>query len=559
MIDCLLIGHNEMNFPEYETMIRKTGVNSGAYRDLNLVFIHIDGKPYTFADVFNRLFKNASNYKDFGPFGVGDVLHPAIAYLGTYLTRRGYRFDYINAFQWQQVELADKLRQHEVVTVAIITTFYVSVLPILEIVEFVRKHNDKAKIILGGPFVATQLKNEDPTTIDFLFNSIGADIYVNSSQGETTLTQIIAALKTNTSLLTVPNLYYKKGSKYIKTGVQIENNKLDDNMVDWSLFSGQVGHFATLRSVISCPFSCSFCGYPEHAGKYQTISVELLEQELDAIAAMGTVKSIAFVDDTFNVPPRRFEKILKMMIKNQYDFKWHAYYRCQFATDETVAMMKDSGCEGVYLGIESGSQEILDNMNKAVKVAKYKEGISLLNKYNILSHANFMVGFPGETDKTVQESVDLIEEYQPSFFRFQLWYCEPITPIWQQREKYGIKGSHFEWQHNTMDVTTAANIVDELFCTVKNSVWLQQYNLELFGFFRVLHRGMTLAQLTQFMQVFNEAIKDKLLSHHHDKEISYAKLKMLEAAYYGKMEPSVEQTPSNQEVLTAEFDFDFSG
>ena len=198
-------------------------------------------------------------------------------------------------------------------------------------------------------------------------------------------------------------------------------------------------------------------------------------------------------------------------------------------------------------------------MNKAVKIAKYREGIALLNKYDILSHANFMVGFPGETEKTVQESVDLIEEYQPSFFRFQLWYCEPITPIWQQREKYGIKGSHFEWQHNTMDVNTAANIVDELFCSVKNSVWLQQYNLELFGFFRVLHRGMTLAQLTQFLQVFNEAIKDKLLSHHHDKAISYAKLQMLEAAYYGKMEPAIEQVSLNQEVLTAEFDFDFSG
>ena len=84
-------------------------------------------------------------------------------------------------------------------------------------------------------------------------------------------------------------------------------------------------------------------------------------------------------------------------------------------------------------------------------------------------------------------------------------------------------------------------------------------DLELFGFFRVLHRGMTLAQLTQFLQVFNEAIKDKLLSHHHDKEISYAKLQMLEAAYYGKMEPAIEQVSLNQEVLTAEFDFDFSG
>ena len=554
MIDCLLIGHNEVAFPKYEKMLRKTGKNSGAYRDLNMVFINIGGKPHTFADVFNMLFRNDDCYEAFGPFGISDVLHPAIAYLGTYLNRRGHSFDYVNAFQWQKDELAKKLQQNDVRTVAILTTFYVSVFPILEIVEFIRKYNDKAKIILGGPFVSTQIRNEDAATVDFLFDSIGADIYVNSSQGETTLTRIIEALKNNTSLLTIPNLYYKDGSKHIKTDTQIENNQLYKNMVDWSLFS-HLGHFAALRSVISCPFSCAFCGYPEHAGKYQTVGVELIEKELDAIAAIGTVKSIYFVDDTFNVPPRRFKKILNMMIKNQYDFKWHAYYRCQFADDETVAMMKDSGCEGVYLGIESGSQEILDNMNKAVKVDRYKEGISLLNKYNIISHANFLIGFPGETDKTVQESVDFIDEYQPSFFRFQSWYCEPITPIWRQKEKYGIKGSHFEWKHNTMDAATAADIIDELFLSVNNSTWLQQYNLELFGFFRVLHRGMTLEQLTQFMQAFNDVVKEKLLLKQYDKEVSYAGLKTLEAAYYGQSEQFEEEVPSTSNILEAEFDF----
>jgi len=534
MIDCLFIGHNDMAFPEYKEIVQQMGINSGSYRDLNLNFIQIGKKPHTFVDVFNNLFRNHQNYKTFGPFGMGDVLHPAIVYLGTYLNKRGHSFDFINAFHWQKEKLAEKLQQNQVRTVAIITTFYVSVFPILEIVDFVRKYNDKALIILGGPFVSTQIRNEEAATVEFLFDSIGADIYVNSSQGETTLNRIIEALKNNSSLLSVPNLYYKKGSQYIKTGTQLENNQLDKNQVDWSLFSNHLSQFAAFRTAISCPFSCAFCGFPEHAGKYQTVNIELVEKELDAIAAAGIVKSISFVDDTFNVPPRRFKKFLNMMIKNQYDFKWHMNYRSQYADNETVAMMKDSGCEGVFLGIESASQAILDNMNKAVKVDRYKEGVSLLNKYGIASHANFIIGFPGETDKTVQESVDFVEQYQPTFFRFQSWYCEPITPIWRQKEKYGIKGSHFEWEHNTMNASTAADIVDELFLSTKNSTWLQQYNLDLSGLFRVLHRGMTLENFTQFMQAFNEAIKEKLLVKQHDIETSYEGLKKLEINYYGQ-------------------------
>ena len=76
-----------------------------------------------------------------------------------------------------------------------------------------------------------------------------------------------------------------------------------------------------IRTSISCPFSCAFCGFPEHAGKYQTVNVELIERELKSVDRMESVKSVYFIDDTFNVPVKRFKEILRMMIRNRFKFR----------------------------------------------------------------------------------------------------------------------------------------------------------------------------------------------------------------------------------------------
>jgi hypothetical protein len=210
-VDCFFIGHNEMDFVEYEKSIRKMGLNSGAYRDLNLSFIWYNNRPYPATGIFNLFCQgHKSSNSTFPPVTLGESFSPAIAYLGTYLHRRGFTFDYVNSFRDNKEELAVKLSQENILTIAIITTLYVSVLPILEIIDFIRKYNRTARIILGGPFVSTQARLQEPKELEYLLGTtIGADIYVNSSQGEAALVKIIDCLKNNLPLHRVNNIYYK--------------------------------------------------------------------------------------------------------------------------------------------------------------------------------------------------------------------------------------------------------------------------------------------------------------------------------------------------------------
>jgi radical SAM PhpK family P-methyltransferase len=527
-IDCLFIGHNEMAFPEYEKKVREMGVNSGAFRDLNLNFITINDKPYTVSGVFNLAAMSDDGLKGrISPITPGETFSASISYLGTYLDRRGFTFDYVNSFNDRRELLAGKLKRENILTIAIITTLYVSVFPIFEIMDFIRKHNRTARVVIGGPFVSNQIRVLGDEDLHYLFNSINADFFVHSAQGEETLVNLINVLKEDLPLKDIPNIYYKVDGNYTRSPMRLENNILSENMVNWDLFADQAPRYINVRTSISCPFSCSFCGFPQHAGKYQTAPVSAVETELNRLEQLGTVKSVQFIDDTFNIPVRRFKDILRMMIKNRYSFKWHSHFRCQYADRETVELMKESGCEGVFLGIESGNNQILENMNKAAAVESYLEGISLLKAYGILTYGSFIIGFPGETYETVQDTVSFIKNSGIDFYRTQLWYCDTVTPIWREREKYQIKGSRFEWSHATMDARTACDLIDEIFLADVTPVWIPQYHFESDGIFHLFHRGLSLEQCKNFLKSFNKGIREKLINPDDDNEVSLEVLKEL--------------------------------
>lgn len=509
--DCLLIGYNDSNFAHHVDLVRSMGESSGAYRDLNLAFVEHQGQPFRCMDLINHFYP-ANHEKPLArPLSNCDFLWPTITYLGTYLHRRGYTFDYVNLFQLEKDKLREKLLHDDVLTVGITTTLYVAPYPILEIVSFIREHNPEVKIVVGGPYVSNQAKMMEPAQLDELFGAIGADFYVISNEGEQCLAQLLEALKSRGDLAKVPNLAYRNGSGYTLTAAVTERSSLEENMVDYSLFpAAEIGELVSLRTAKSCPFSCAFCGFPQRAGEYTYLDVGLVEAELNRLAELGSVTTLTFLDDTFNVPKRRFKELLRMMIRNQYGFKWNSYYRSDHGDEEAIELMAEAGCEGVFLGVESGSDEMLKRMNKTARRKDYLTAIPLLRGAGISTYASLIVGFPGETYQTVEETVDLIEQARPTFYRAQLWYCDPATPIWNRREEHGVRGSAFSWSHDTMDVRTACDIIDEILLYVDGSTWMPQYGFEQWSTFYLQRKGMSRERVNAVVRAFDEMVKEKV-------------------------------------------------
>lgn len=530
-LDCLIIGYNDPPFESYERLIRSYGKDSEAYRDLQFSFIDIGGLPRTYVDLLNYVrHEAAGNGASVKPLYSGDIPNLAAAYLTSFLRKSGFSAEYINLFQVEREKLALYLAQ-EPRCVAITTTFYVINTPVIEMVDFIRHHNPATKIIVGGPLIGNHARRfgaEQQIRISALpepggsrigqafqtaLAEIGADIYVIEGQGEATLAGIVDCLRRGASVKDIPNIVYMEGGEYFRTPSEPEQNDLDTTDIDWFALSPEpLGQTIQMRTARSCAFSCSFCNYPARAGKLRLAGLETVRRELDSVQRRGDVSNVVFIDDTFNVPLERFKDICRLMIRERYGFNWYSYFRCSNSDQEAFNLMEESGCKGVFLGIESGAASILKLMNKAAKPEQYEVGIRELKRRGILTFASFIVGFPGETEHTVRETAEFIARTGPDYYRAQLWYCEAGTPVDRRRAEFGIEGDGFIWRHHTMDSLTAMDHIERMFLTMRESAWLPQWSFDFWIIPYLCGQGIGPDVFRRFVQEANKLLALQIAS-----------------------------------------------
>jgi radical SAM PhpK family P-methyltransferase len=503
-LDCVVIGYNEIPFERYEQFLRTYGEDTEAYRDLKFSFINLAGTKLDYMGLLNHVLKAAN--KNCGDLKSGDIPNLAAVYLMNFLLNRGVRAKYINLFQQEKEKLIEYLAEDPAV-VAITTTFYVVNMPVIEMVDFIRRHNSKVKIVVGGPLIANHSRNEKGQHFKTALDDMGADVYVIEGQGEQTLYHIVNCVNSGADLNSVPNIAYVENGQLVRTKPIPENNSMDENFINWRVLGEpDLGRTIQTRTARSCAFNCAFCNYPTRAGKLSLAGLDTLEKEFDSIRQMQQVSNVVFIDDTFNVPLPRFKELCRMLIDKQYGFNWYSYFRCSNSDEEAMDLMARSGCKGVFLGIESGSPTILKNMNKAATVEKYSEGIRLLRERGILTFGSFIVGFPGETEETVKETEDFIRETKPDYYRAQMWYCEPGTPIDQQRSKYDIKGEGFVWSHATMDSLEAMDLIEKMFLTLSEIEWLPQWSFDFWIIPYLAGKGINVEKFRGFMHQANRLL-----------------------------------------------------
>jgi p-methyltransferase len=528
-LDCVVIGYNEIPFERYENFLRTYGEETEAYRDLKFSFVDLDGKKLDYVGLLNHVNSLAGGGGREGEFKSGDIPNLAAVYLTNYLRRRNFKASYINLFQHEKEALLEYLEQ-DPLCVAITTTFYVVNQPVNELVGFIRRHNSKVKIVVGGPLIANHARNYAGDAFRTALDDMGADIYVIEGQGEQTLAQIIACLRDGGGLESVPNIVHFEDGVMRRTRTAPENNSLDENFIDWRGFPDKhVGRTLQTRTARSCAFKCSFCNYPSRAGALTLTSLDVLENELDSMLALGDVRNVVFIDDTFNVPFPRFKDICRMMIRKKYPFNWFSYFRCSNSDEEAIELMAESGCKGVFLGIESGSPRILANMNKAATIEKYAKGIEMLRRHEIMTFGSFITGFPGETEETVRETIDFIRQTKPDYYRSQMWYCEPGTPIQNERASYEINGEGFVWSHATMDSLEAMDHIDKMFLSIDESVWLPQWSFDFWIIPYLYGKGISFQNFKEFMASAHRMLALEIAS------VPAAEKRGLQQQYLGRM------------------------
>ncbi len=186
-----------------------------------------------------------------------------------------------------------------------------------------------------------------------------------------------------------------------------------------------------------CPGACTFCF--NLFGK--TLRLHSAQRVLDEIFLLNKkygIKEISFYDDTFTASKQRVIEICNGLIKNKLEISWSCFARVDFIDKDLLVLMKKAGCHQIMYGIESASNEILKNINKKIDLVKVKNAISWTKESKIEVRAAFMLGNPGETITTINDTLRFAININPDLAVFNITTPYPGTKLfeWAKEKNY---------------------------------------------------------------------------------------------------------------------------
>ncbi|MFM9327762.1 radical SAM protein [Paenibacillus mesotrionivorans] len=510
-INCLIVGCNEMDVARHLSYIRLKGGSTSEYEYNLKNCAYIENNPYSLGEFSSRYLGM--------PYSECDSIPREIASIATYLYEKEFQIEMIDSFQRQKQYIIDILAKKHVHTILIPTDMYHSIIPIRDMISFFKTHSFHVPIILSGNVIINETNHSQPDHyVQSVLNSLGGDYYVAEHSPERAIGEIIEHVVQQKALGHGNNVFYKENGHFVKSSLVNIENETYSRRVDWRLFTDQLhGPIFTMASA-SCSFSCSFCSHPRRKSSHRSLSIKNVEDELNSIAACNNVNTVFFSDDTFNVPLSRFKEILQLIIQKKYKFHWFSFIRCQYLDEETVKLMKEARCRGVYLGIESGDQDMLDRMNKGVSVSDYRQGIQLLKQYDIMTIASLIIGFPGEDHCSIDHTINFINETKPDFVIPLLWFYSSLAPVERDKRKLAIQGAGYNWKHCSMDVQEALKCIDKLLFGIYESVCVPDFRFSYKGLITLLDKGLSIMELKSLVTKFNEYRKNRQLERNHNYE-----------------------------------------
>ena len=293
------------------------------------------------------------------------------------------------------------------------------------LISELKRINPDACVISGGG-LATSCP-------DLLFRKTDVDIAV-MGEGEQTILALCKTLASDSDLGEVAGIGFRDDGHVIMTERRPNVKDLDSvPFPAWDLLPMEIylrnpiwGDVANNSSgfrsdakvtrsmnVISsrgCPFSCTYCYHLFGRSNYRFRSAQNVVDEIEVLVDRYGVDFIGFVDDNMMASEQRLLEFCDLMERKQFPVTWGCHGRVTSARADLLERMADTGCVWIGYGIESGSQKILDAMNKKAKVEQAKQAVIETRKVRIYPNTTFIFGYPGETRQTIQETIDFKRE-----------------------------------------------------------------------------------------------------------------------------------------------------
>ncbi len=285
--------------------------------------------------------------------------------------------------------------------------------------------------------------SSDATDHAEMYLSHGSD-FVIQGEGELTLKELIGTIeKVEGNFASISGLVFYKDEKLIVTKKREVLRDLDSlpvpawdliNMSEYkSRWKKSHGYFSlNMSTTRGCPFHCNWCAKPIYGNRYNVHSPQHVVDELKMLMHQFGAEHFWMTDDIFGLKPNWINEFAGIAEREKIKFRFKIQSRVDLLLQENnIAALARSGCETVWVGAESGSQKILDAMDKGTKVEQIYEATRLLKKYKIKAAFFLQFGYPGETREDIEATTKMVMDLMPDDIGVSVSYPLPGTKFYE--------------------------------------------------------------------------------------------------------------------------------
>lgn len=342
--------------------------------------------------------------------------------LGAAAIRAGHQVKVLNlsSFAWPEVERVIGALDADVFGLSCWTANRRGV---RYVCALIKQLHPRARVVVGGPH-ATPLGPE-------LIQRIPEIDAVCVGESDVTFLELLARHERGESWVQTAGTVTRDGAEVVQGPERAQVKKLDD-------LACPQHHFPThiLMTSRGCPWNCTFCGAETSWGRgFRANSIDYVLDAMQSALAKLPVKMIQIKDDTFTTNKKRVVDFCRALRARKMGVSWSCDTRVDLLTDELCKEMRLAGCARLSLGVESGSQKVLDLIDKKITPDEIAASTELAKRYGIKVRYYMMLGNRGETIETFEETLAFLQRARPHEYVFSCLSIYPGTRDFEDAEK----------------------------------------------------------------------------------------------------------------------------
>lgn len=321
-----------------------------------------------------------------------------------------------------------------------IVCIYTNLMTKIEVVRLMKllkseKYNFP-QIILGGPDVTYNIGN---------YLRAGAD-FVVIGEGEETTCELCNAIMQKGDFHAVNGIAFFENNVVVQTPPRAKFRELDQlplpnrraipnekYLETWKKNHGMSS--MTISTQRGCPYTCKWCSTAVYGQSYRRRPAHLVAAEMKMLKEDYKPDAIWFVDDVFTISHKWLTAFHEEVVRQDAQIRFECITRAERLNDEILRLLKEAGCFRIWIGAESGSQKIIDAMDRRVEVEHVKKIIQDTNALGIETGTFIMLGYPGETATDITQTIEYLKQANPTQYTITVAYPIKGTSLYAEIEK----------------------------------------------------------------------------------------------------------------------------